>query len=302
MIEVLEAPPFATVQDAGFSGGRSWGLPPGGAMDPFFHTLANRLVGNPPHAAAIEWALGSGMLRLTRNTRLAVVGLARVALNDTPLTAPAFVFPVRAGTRIRIEPDAQHRFSYVAVAGGIRVPEVLGSHSTYLPGAFGGFSGRLLRAGDRLEVGKPTTTPGLELSVTSTPQPTAGLGDLRLRVTRGPQWDRFEQRAREAFFGGRFQLAPASDRMGYRLVGPTIHPRGKATLPSEAACPGAVQIPDGGQPIVLMPDGPTVGGYPKIAVVIQADLRLLAQCLPDRGIRFTEVSLEAARSCYSPAR
>lgn len=302
MIEVLEAPPFATVQDAGFSGGRSWGLPPGGAMDPFFHALANRLVGNPPGAAAIEWALGSGVLRLTRKATLAVVGLARVQLNDAPLEAPAFAFPVRGGTRVRIEPDAQHRFSYVAVAGGIRVPEVLGSHSTYLPGAFGGFSGRLLRAGDRLELGKPGATPELEIAVTTTSRPSDASGDVWLRVTRGPQWDRFDQRAREAFFTGRFQLAPASDRMGYRLVGPSIHPRGKATLPSEAACPGAVQIPDGGQPIVLMPDGPTVGGYPKIAVVIQADLRLLAQCLPDRGIRFKEVSLEAARACYSPAR
>jgi len=301
MIEVLEAPPFATVQDAGFSAGRSWGLPPGGAMDPYFHTLANRLVGNPPQAPAIEWALGTGVLRLTRKSRIAVVGLARVQLNDRPLAAPAFAFPVQAGTRVRIEPDARHRFSYVAVAGGISVPEVLGSRSTYLPGAFGGFSGRLLRAGDRLGMGKSDTTPALEISVTTTGRPMPP-GDLWLRVTRGPQWDRFDQRAREAFFSGRFQLAPASDRMGYRLVGPSIHPRGKATLPSEAACPGAIQIPDGGQPIVLMPDGPTVGGYPKLAVVIQADLRLLAQCLPERGIRFTEVSLEAARACYSPPR
>src|SRR5262249_15549182 len=136
MIEVLEAPPFATIQDAGFRGGRSWGLPPGGAMDPYFHTLANRLVGNAPGTAAIEWALGSGVLRLPRKPTLAVVGLARVQLNDSPLAAPAFVVPVRGGTRVRIEPDPQHRFSYVAVAGGIHVPEVLGSHSTYLPGAF----------------------------------------------------------------------------------------------------------------------------------------------------------------------
>ncbi len=302
MIEVLEAPPFATVQDAGFGGGRSWGLPPGGAMDPFFHTLANRLVGNPPHAAALEWALGSGVLRLTRKTVLAVVGLARVQLNDTPLAEPAFAFPVRAGTRVRIEPDARHRFCYVAVAGGIRVPEVLGSSSTYLPGGFGGHAGRLLRAGDQLEIGRPGAAPELEIQVTAAGRPADAPGDVWLRVTRGPQWDRFDPRAREAFFSGRFQLAPASDRMGYRLVGPAIHPRGKATLPSEAACPGAVQIPDGGQPIVLMPDGPTVGGYPKLAVVIQADLRLLAQCLPERGIRFQEVSLEAARACYSPAR
>ena len=302
MIEVLEAPPFATVQDAGFGSGRSWGLPPGGAMDPLFFSLANRLVGNPPNTPAIEWALGSGVLRLTRAARLAVVGLVRIQLNDVPLDPPALTFTARSGTRIAIEPDPQHRFCYLAVAGGILVPEVLGSHSTYLPGGFGGFEGRRLRAGDRLKLGKPLRKAEETITLTLHSGTADPPGDVTLRVTRGPQWDSFEPRVRESFFRGRYLLAPASDRMGYRLLGPGIQPRGKATLPSEAACPGAIQIPDGGQPIVLMPDGPTVGGYPKLAVVIQADLRLLAQCPAERGIRFREVSLEEARACYSPAR
>jgi allophanate hydrolase subunit 2 len=121
---------------------------------------------------------------------------------------------------------------------------------------------------------------------------------VELRYTRGPQWGHFGELAHTRFTSGRYTVSASSDRMGYRLEGPAIHPRGKATLPSEAACPGAVQIPDNGQPIVLMPDGPTVGGYPKLAVVVRADLRLLAQCIPERGVRFREVSLQEARVHY----
>jgi antagonist of KipI len=195
------------------------------------------------------------------------------------------VVQASAGTRLEIRPRADHRFLYVAVRGGIDVPEVMGSRSTYLPGGFGGFEGRRLRTGDVLPVG-PALHSGLGGNVhpriTADPTDT----DVTIRVTPGPQWERFDERARETLLESRFTVSPSSDRMGYRLDGPAIISGVSATLPSEAACPGAIQIPDGGQPIVIMPDGPTVGGYPKIAVVNSADLRLLAQCLPGRGVRF----------------
>lgn len=303
MIEMVKAPPFATVQDFGFPAGRAWGLPPGGAMDPVLLGLANGLVGNPPGAAAIEWALGPGAVRSDSPTRIAVLGVATITVDGAVYDPPELVFAVAAGTTISIDPGPQHRYSYVAVAGGIAVPLALGSRSTYLPAGLGGHEGRRLHTGDRLEVGKLASAPGAEFEVVVPElRENAAQSELVIRVVRGPQWEHFAESARQRFFSERYSVDTASDRLGYRLLGPPVRPREKATLPSEAACPGAVQLPDGGQPIVLMPDGPTVGGYPKLAVVIRADLRKLAQCWPGRVIRFREVSLEAARACYSEGR
>jgi len=303
MIEIVKAPPFATIQDFGFPAGRAWGLPPGGAMDPHLLGLANTLVGNAPGAAAIEWTSGSGTLRAAVGTRVAVVGLAEVLLDGRAPERSDLVFALSAGSSLTITPGPEHRFTYVAVAGGIAVPETLGCRSTYLPGGIGGMAGRRLRSGDRLHLG--ARDPAGEQSIEVLRSPPAGPAaavDVILRATRGPQWERFEAGAREAFFGPRYIVTAASDRLGYRLQGPVIRTREKATLPSEAACPGAVQVPDAGQPIVLMPDGPTVGGYAKLAVVVRADLRKLAQCQPGAGVRFREVSLEEARACYSEVR
>ena len=290
MIEVVKAPPFATVQDQGWRTGRAVGLPAGGAMHPSLLRRANRMVGNPPGHAGLEWALGPGMLRITRAAVLCVARDAEVRVSGTP--EPASVFSVEAGAEVEIVPRGRDRFLYVAVAGGIEVPLVMGSRSTYLPGLLGGYEGRRLKPGDLLPVGE-AEAPGGRSDDDGTVPDRAGL--LRLRVTRGPQWDRFDAAAQEALLAGAYTVSPASDRMGYRLTGPAVRPREAATLPSEAACPGAVQIPDGGEPIVLMPDGPTVGGYPKMMVVVAADLGELAQCQPGRRVGFREIGLDEAR-------
>lgn len=295
MIEILKAPPFATVQDAGWATGRAVGLPEGGAMDPLLLRAANALVGNPPGAAVIEWALGPGTLRAGGPARMAVLGLARVTVAGAEAGAGA-ALEVPAGAEVSIVPAPEGRFVYVAVRGGIDVPLVLGSRSTYLPGGFGGFAGRRLAAGDRLPVGEATGPASPAAGNVIGILPGASPGPVTLRLTRGPQWDFFGEAERERLLSAAFAVSRRSDRMGYRLEGPAIRPREAATLPSEPACPGAIQIPDGGQPIVLMPDGPTVGGYPKIAVVIRADLRLLAQCPPGREVRFREVTLDQARA------
>jgi biotin-dependent carboxylase-like uncharacterized protein len=298
VIEVVKAPPFATVQDLGWRTGRAWGLPAGGSMDPLLLRAANAAVGNDPGAAAIEWALGPGALRFEREALASVMHRAELRVNATAAAGARVLVP--AGGTVEIVPRGADRFVYVAVRGGIAVPEVLGSRSTYLPGGFGGQEGRRLRTGDRLPTGDSGREPFSGVAIEVPVQD--GAEDVVLRVTRGPQWERFDSPARDALFSGRFTVAAASDRMGYRLSGPAIAPRQAATLPSEAACPGSIQIPDDGQPIVLMPDGPTVGGYPKLAVVIAADLRLLAQRPPGRGVRFREVSLEAARAALTAAR
>ncbi len=287
MIEIENAPPFATVQDLGWRTGRAMGLPQSGAMDPLMLGLANSLVGNPAGAAGIEWALGAGTICAQEQCELVILGAGEVFVDGTPADATHPVVRARAGTRIEIRPRSDHRFLYITVRGGIDVPPVVGSRSTYLPGGFGGFEGRRLRSGDLLPVG-PAMHSALGSSVHPRISPDPVNDDVTIRVIPGPQWERFGDRARETLLESRFTVSASSDRMGYRLEGPSITPREAATLPSEAACPGAIQIPDGGQPIVIMPDGPTVGGYPKIAVVRRGDLRKLAQCLPGRGVRFSD--------------
>ena len=262
-------------------------------MDPLALATANAAAGNVPGAAAIEWALGAGTLRFGAATVIGVGGRAEAQV-DGREAVPFAPIEVKAGAVLSVTPKPDGRFVYVAVRGGIDVPEQLGSRSTYLPGGFGGHEGRRLKTGDRLVVGPPQSEAGLDLEAGIRLEEAPPVV-VALRVTRGPQWFRFDEAPQADFFAGVYIVTPASDRMGYRLSGSPIPSRETATLPSEAACPGAVQIPDDGQPIVLMPDGPTVGGYPKLAVVVRDDLRLLAQRPPGREVRFVEVSLAEAR-------
>ena len=296
MIEIVKAPPYATVQDQGFARGRSFGLPRGGAMDPLLARLANQSIGNPPGAAVIEWSLGPLSFRLRESRRVTGLGPAGIRVNGTAIPT-AIALRVEKGTTVTMAPGPRPIFNYLAVEGGIAVDPVLGARATYVPAGFGGFEGRRLRTGDALPVGTPGKGPGpspgeIAERVQEVQQ---GSNGIRLRVIRGPQWARFDRFMQEQFLAASFTVDHASDRMGYRLTGPHVAPREQATLPSEAACPGAVQVPDNGQPIVIMPDGPTVGGYPKIAAVIEADLRLLAQSPPGTPVRFRLVSLEEAR-------
>jgi biotin-dependent carboxylase-like uncharacterized protein len=285
MLTLLKAPPFVTVQDRGREGHRSAGVPPSGAMDRRALETGNLLVGNPRGSAALEWALGGGTLRFDRESAFALTGAqGRATLDGAPVPLYRSQW-ARAGAVLQVQGLERGRFLYICVAGGIAVPEVLGSRATYLPAGLGGLEGRRLRSGDRLPLGDPGhATPPSEVSEPADdPSP--------LRVLRGPQADEFDRVAWARLLNQPFTVTNASDRMGYRLAGPSVAARHPASLPSEAACPGAIQVPDGGTPIVLMPDGPTVGGYPKIAVVIGADLGRLAQRNPGETVRFREVEV-----------
>lgn len=287
MIEVLRAPPFATIQDLGRAGHRAEGVPPAGAMDPRALRLLNGAVGNHPGSAGLEWALGAGEVRIGRSGLAAAgPGPWRVEGREVP---PWTAVQVRAGQVLILDPPAATRFSYLAVAGGMDVPIVLGSRSTYLTGRFGGLEGRLLRTGDRIPIGEAGRGRAAII-------PARDLPDYRrpVRVLDGPQARLFGDDAWVQLLAGSYRVGRASDRMGYRLDGPPLSHSGPAALPSEAACPGAVQVPDGAPPIVLMNDGPTVGGYPKIAVVITADLGILAQSLPGSLPRFVRVRQQDA--------
>ncbi len=287
------AGPLATVQDLGRPGWQHLGVPVSGALDALALRLANLLVGNPEGAAALEVTLGGFEAEFTSDTRFAVVGPGGAArLNGVPV-ASWESHRAQPGDRLALGPTATREV--IAVAGGVAVPEVLGSRSTYLRGGFGGFEGRALRAGDELPLGRPTgaprgPVPGGLRPATGDPSP--------LRVVWGPQADRFTPEARAAFGAASYRVSERADRMGCVLEGPRLTHLGGADLVSEGIAPGSIQVPGDGLPLVLLADRPTVGGYTKIATVAGVDLPRLAQALPGAEVRFAPVTLWEARELW----
>jgi 5-oxoprolinase (ATP-hydrolysing) subunit C len=192
---------------------------------------------------------------------------------------------------VTVRTGATGRFGYLAVGGGIDVVPTLGSRATYLPIGIGGLGGLRLRPGDRLPTGP--VAQAAPVGRRFDPDEVTPTGPIR--VVRGPQAHLFSEANLRALEVGEYAVSPTSDRMGTRLQGPSLAPVVKAALPSEAACPGALQIPDDGQPIAILADGPTVGGYPKIGVIISADLPRFGQCGPETPIRFEWVSIADAQ-------
>ena len=289
MITVTKAPPYLAVQDAGRTGFRADGVPRGGAMDLFALRAANLMVGNGSNTAALEWALAGGVLTFASPTSFALVGAAVRATIGGRSVAPCTTTRAAAGDQLVVDQFLTGRFLYLAVSGGIDVAPVLGSRSTYLPGHFGGLAGRLVKTGDQIPLGTPSFLPaeGFHFAAELMPR----YENETVHITRGPQSHLFGEDAFRILGENSHRVSSASDRTGYKLDGPSIG-ASPGSLPSEAACPGAIQVPGDGHPIVLMADAPTVGGYPKIAVVSEADLPIVAQRRPGETLRFELVTTE----------
>ncbi len=293
-LEVLAADGLVTVQDLGRRGWGRFGVPRSGPMDAFALRAANALAGNPPEAAALEIGLGDAAFRSTQDCLIAVTG-AGYALSSYVWSFPLWVsLRVRGGWTIRLTKSDGGMWAYLAVAGGIETEPALGSRSTHLRGGLG----KRIEAGDRLPVG-PTALDAQFLAARTLPEafrPAYTQSPL-IEVIPGPQTDRFTAEGMKIFLNGCYGLSPASDRMGYRLSGPPIEHSGSADLLSEGMAMGSIQVPASGQPIVMMADCPTTGGYPKIAGVVSADLPVLAQCVPGQAqIRFRATTVEAAQA------
>jgi biotin-dependent carboxylase-like uncharacterized protein len=250
---------------------------------PALETL-NALLGNPPNAAAIEWALTAGEIEFTHRVTLALGGArAVVRINDREIDTYR-AHASRPGDVLSIDAISSGRFLYIAFAGGIDCPVVMGSRSTYVPGAFGGIEGRRLRNGDILNTAPTSRT---RHHVTD-PLP----APFRPRRTAGPI--RFIPRGTpDELTLSDWTLSSSSDRTGYRLAGQAVI--GGASIVSEPVCPGVIQLPPGGEPIILMADAPTVGGYRILGTVITADLGRLAQLSPGEAVSFEIVSVESAQ-------
>ena len=261
-------------------------------MDLFALRAANAVAGNDIDAAGLEWALGDGSITFEQDAAFAFGGAKAHATLGSRLVAPCTTIYARSGDILTFEQISGGRFLYLAINGGIDVPKILGSRSTYLPGRFGGYMGRTLKRGDVILLGTASHTPAevFHCAADLLPHYDAGI----VHVTRGTHGDLFGDSAWRTFTEGEYRVTAASDRTGYKLEGPVVaNPVG--TLPSEAGCPGSIQVPADGLPIALMADAPTVGGYPKIAVIAEADLPTIAQRSPGESIRFELITIEQSQ-------
>jgi biotin-dependent carboxylase-like uncharacterized protein len=295
VLRIEEPGMFTTVQDLGRPGRRASGVPPGGAMDRFALAAANRLVGNPEGAAALESALSGPTMTALRTCLMAVTGADfGLTLNGEPAPAWTGVF-VMEGDRIAFTGRRWGARVYVAVAGGIEAERWLGSASTYLLVNRGGVHGRTLHARDELGLAGPEPRPAVAgrcLPVAMRPPYAVAPA---LAAIAGPHARMLSPRARRAFFGERWTVSRDADRMGYRLEGGALEVR-KEELVSFGLAMGCVQVPPAGQPILLMADHQTAGGYPVVAGVARSALPLAAQLLPGDHMSFDEVTVEAAQT------
>jgi antagonist of KipI len=312
-ISVLKPGLLTTVQDQGRFGYQHTGLVVSGALDAVALRTANLLVGNPENLAGLEFTLRGPSLRFEGDALLALTGAdlaATIAGQPVPLGRPV---AVRTGTVLAFgAPKASGR-AWLAFAGGVAVPPVLGSRATYLRAALGGLAGRALRGGDVLPVGEwpaiaQALFKGMNLTDAASWRTAGWYADnsplarpgrpLVVRALPGPEYEQFPPESQRAFWKETFTVTTEADRMGARLSGPMLERFTTTELLSSAVTFGTVQVPAGGQPIVLLADCQTTGGYPRLAQVISADLGRLAQALPGTQLRFVQVGLAEAQALY----
>jgi biotin-dependent carboxylase-like uncharacterized protein len=289
MIAVTRAPAYLVVQDRGRDGYRAQGVPPGGALDRLSLDAGNALLGNRRSAAALEWSLTGGSLRFEADIAFVLTGAEAVATFHGIAVQRNRTSYAKRGDVLEVQRLVRGRFLYVCVAGGIDVPKVLGGRGTYLPGKFGGFSGKRIATGDLLPIGDARVSANaaelpLELDVLARPP--------RFRLLIGPQAKAVSAKDWKTLLDAELSVSDRSDRVGYRLNAPPFQRARIGDMQSEPTCVGALQLPPSGEPIAIMADGPTVGGYPKIGIVASTDVPRLAQCIPGEKIRLMRAELD----------
>ena len=295
---------FTTLQDLGRPNHRSSGVPVGGAMDRFAFAAANRLVGNPEGAAALECALLGPSLVALRACLVAVTG-GDLGLLLNGREAPSWTsLYLSEGDRLSFAGRRQGARAYVGVAGGFGGQRWLGSYSTFLLIGKGGMHGRPLKAGDTLETAAEEPRP--LVAGRTLPEPARPLyprpHELTvLEAVPGPQAKRLSPPSRKLFYGQDYQVSKDADRMGFRLEGEPLEVKGPELISFGLAF-GCVQVPWSGQPILLMADHQTAGGYPVVAGVARADLPLAAQLMPGDRLRFRETTVERAQDRWRELR
>lgn len=316
-IHVIKPGILTTVQDLGRWGFQSSGVSVAGPMDAYAHRLANALVGNLRNDATLEVTLVGPELECDDERVVAVTGAQfEVTVDDRPVPMNAAIV-VAPRSRLKVGRRIRGARAYIAVGGGIDVPLLFGSRATHLTAAMGGFQGRALRAGDRLPVGPRhgparagrhvrldgSLGPGGRTGTLGPGAQTGADGHVRVRVLPGPQDDYFSADTLRTLQSASYAIDPQSDRMGFRLEGAALAHARQTEMISDATPMGALQVPPSGQPILLMADRQTAGGYPMIVTVITADLSLAGQLAPGDSIAFAICSrTEAAEALIARER
>ncbi|MBY6037133.1 biotin-dependent carboxyltransferase family protein [Fictibacillus nanhaiensis] len=305
---------LTSVQDLGRYGYQKYGVIASGVMDPIAHRIANLLVGNDEMEATLELTLLGPDMEFAEDTLISICGgNLSPSIDGKPVKCWRAVF-VTAGSKLKFGGCKTGCRAYLAVAGGFDLPDVMDSKSTYIRAGIGGFNGKALQAEDQLRIGAPSTlstnmmnmlsaeknekkfaemhwTISSDFKTTSTAKP-------KVRVMKGRQYDWFTPESQTKLFTESFEVTSQSDRMGYRLKGPTLELKHEQEMLSEAVNFGTIQVPSEGNPIVLLADRQTTGGYPKIGQIATVDLSIMAQLKPGDKVQFTEVSHAVAQQLY----
>ncbi|MCA1059834.1 biotin-dependent carboxyltransferase family protein [Rossellomorea aquimaris] len=314
MINVIKPGLLTTIQDLGRYGYQRYGVIVSGSMDPLAHKISNLLVGNDVDEAVLEITLMGPVLEFEETTLISICGGDLTPTIDGKPVPLRRSLLVKAGSILKFGSCTNGCRSYLAVAGGFNVETVMNSRSTYVRAGIGGVKGRPLKAGDTLQPGTVSEEsanmveyllPYVENSnfteidwsissefISSYHQKKA------IRVIPGTEFDLFTEESREQFFNKPFKVSSQSDRMGYRLEGPSLHLEEEFDLISEAVVFGTIQVPSDGKPIILLADRQTTGGYPRMGYIASVDLPLIAQTKPGEEVTFTLVSHEEAQELY----
>ena len=300
-LEIVDGGMLTTVQDLGRWGYQRFGVPVSGAMDPFALRAANLLVGNEEGAACLEITVLGPHIRFLTDAWIALTGGDLEPMLDGGIIPMWQSLRVGSGSVLSFGGPIDGLREYLAVAGGIDVPTLMGSRSTYFRASLGGFEGRALKAADLLKASEPNGQYEERCLPKDFLLPTYG-HIHEARVVLGPQDAAFTPRGVETLLNSTYKVSMDSDRMGYRLEGPEVEHVSGPDIVSDGTALGAVQIPGDGQPIILLADRGTTGGYTKIATVISSDIGVFAQAMPGDELRFTSVTVEEAQSILREQR
>ncbi|MGP4060775.1 biotin-dependent carboxyltransferase family protein [Halobacillus sp. H74] len=313
MIRILKSGLLTSIQDLGRYGYQKHGIIASGVMDSVAHRIANFLVNNASNTPTLEITLMGPVIEFQEDTLISICGGELSPMIDGEHVNMWKLIYVRKGSELRFGQPKQGFRAYLAIAGGFDVPRVMNSASTYMRAAVGGFQGRMLEKGDEIPVYPDTDLSGIFQSLSSkirkdsfieapwfvAPEITSYTKTNEpIRIMRGREFELFDDASQNNFMKNTFKIDPKSDRMGYRLKGTTLSLKEKKEIVSEAVTFGTVQVPPEGNPIILLADRQTTGGYPKIGQVASVDLPRIAQMKPGENMTFRHISHAEAQHLY----